>query len=838
MTIFKPLRFGVLILGLIISFSAFSQPDLVIDPIVSILGNNFKKGEIMNLSFRVKNTGTQTATTSFVALYYSTSSLFDANAVFLCRVSTENLTPNSSSILTQLNYSIPQNIASGSFYLYLYTDVFQTITESNELNNIYRLTNPIAINSTIVQTTKIPYPIIFIHGLNSQDTAWYEMERNLSYFHGLIYGGSMNFCLNYDMNLNNGRFSTDYKDFTASTNKLLKGDYYNINFNVDQYNNPYSNAGQVQSNQSAVFKQGRAVRDAIKYVLQKTGRDKVILVGHSMGGLASREYLSNSSIWQSDNKHHVAKLYTIATPHGGSNATSFGASGFFNGLDESSEAVRDLRTTYYYSFNQGAYVFGGTESNSYMWDRLLFNFYNVDVNCDGITGQYVTGLNSKYSPNDIYYSCSIGYKSGANDDGVVSNTSANMNYYLSFQPPLASFYADTFAISGPSPLLNPLHSQMPNGIYFYINAKGLDEPYNSDLSYNISFDSLYYGTLTYPSLALAQYMTRDVDAYKVTTTLHGDLRIKISNIPVNDFIYAVTNISQTNTIRVFTGGKGSIDTTMKNIPPDDYYFFVSGAPTPNSLYFPYSYKLSFTPVTSIVQQPISQTVCGGNFATFSVSVTGIGPFSYNWSNGNTNNSLTTSVLGNYFVTVSGLNGTVVSNVATLQNLNCITVLAPVIIKQPTSQTVCGGTFATFTVSVSGQGSMFYKWSNGSTNSSLVTSTPGIYFVTVTGVNGNVISNTATLTSKNCTVTQINPIDISKLEVNVYPNPTEDELTVFISNLGNENAIELFNELGISVLSIKSSKPSQKLNLSNLSKGFYILSVQIDNQFRKIKILKE
>ena len=63
------------------------------------------------------------------------------------------------------------------------------------------------------------------------------------------------------------------------------------------------------------------VKWAIYYVLQLTGRDKVILMGHSMGGLAAREYLQNPSNWQLDGQTHVAKLVTTGTPHGGSNAS-------------------------------------------------------------------------------------------------------------------------------------------------------------------------------------------------------------------------------------------------------------------------------------------------------------------------------------------------------------------------------------------------------------------------------------------------------------------------------------------------------------------------------------
>ena len=59
-------------------------------------------------------------------------------------------------------------------------------------------------------------------------------------------------------------------------------------------------------------------------------------MGHSMGGLASREYLQNPDNWQADGDHHVAKLLTIGTPNGGSNTTGGSLLGAFFGIDESS----------------------------------------------------------------------------------------------------------------------------------------------------------------------------------------------------------------------------------------------------------------------------------------------------------------------------------------------------------------------------------------------------------------------------------------------------------------------------------------------------------------------
>ena len=62
---------------------------------------------------------------------------------------------------------------------------------------------------------------------------------------------------------------------------------------------------------------------------------RILLIGNLMGN------------------HHVAKLLTIGTPHGGSNASTFGLVG-----DGYSEAVRDLRWSYS-NGNAGVYLFGG-----------------------------------------------------------------------------------------------------------------------------------------------------------------------------------------------------------------------------------------------------------------------------------------------------------------------------------------------------------------------------------------------------------------------------------------------------------------------------------------------
>ena len=149
---------------------------------------------------------------------------------------------------------------------------------------------------------KLPYPIIFIHGLNSNADTWAATANFMISQYGLAVGGRFDYCLNYDGNntiANTNFYPTANADIAVFTGTWIAGDFYYVNFDVGNdgvYSPAVLASDQVWSNQSAVAKQGMALRDAIYRVLQLTGREKVILMGHSMGGLAAREYLQNPNI--------------------------------------------------------------------------------------------------------------------------------------------------------------------------------------------------------------------------------------------------------------------------------------------------------------------------------------------------------------------------------------------------------------------------------------------------------------------------------------------------------------------------------------------------------------
>ena len=571
-----PFKFAANAIGFFLfQVSLFAQANLTVSQ-ADYSPNSISKEDIFSIQVDIKNDGNSSAGQSFIFFYFSTNTDFSDGEI-ISRVSVKALSAGETTTAT-IAYPIPRPLNSGTYYLGFKVDAYNYVSESNE-DNVFYHPNKFTILNSVTPNNKIPYPIVFVHGLVGDSYTWNPFSDDLDLFYGLTYGGNMNFCLNYDGNTSTSSFTSDYRDFT-NLNNLDIGDYYYVNFDVDANGNTYLGDlnNPIESNQSAVFKQGRAVRDAIKNVLQKTGSEKVILVGHSMGGLASREYLQNSIIWQADGKHHVAKLLTIGTPHGGSNATSFGV----NGLDELSEAVRDLRTSYYTGYS-GCYLFGGTESSSQIFG-LALPFVNIDVNCNGGVGQNITGLNQKYYPTDLAYSSIIGYGSLLGGDGVVPENSANINNYIAVN-------ADTFNYKEfiqLGVLHTVLHKRTP------LAMKGLDEPNEYAQAYNIEYGKLYFGFSTIQPLDGYEV---DYDDYRVSINQTGKLKVSVLDIPVETFRINIVNANEQIISTVPSNGKSNIETEIQ-LASGTYFVEFESEWTTFSYRFPYAFQVDFNPVVS------------------------------------------------------------------------------------------------------------------------------------------------------------------------------------------------------------------------------------------------
>jgi hypothetical protein len=183
-------------------------------------------------------------------------------------------------------------------------------------------------------------------------------------------------------------------------------------------------------------------------------------------------------------------------------------------------------------------------------------------------------------------------------------------------------------------------------------------------------------------------------------------------------------------------------------------------------------------------QPASLTVTAGQPATFSVTVTGTAPFTYQWQKNNVNISGATSLTYILSATVSGDNGAtfrvIVTNSAgsaTSASATLTVTPAPVgpsITTQPANQTVTAGQSATFSVVAAGTAPLSYQWQKnninipGATSASYTTPPTMIgdsgasFRVIVTNPVTSIMSNPATLT--------VNPVITSAgTDVTTYHN---------------------------------------------------------------------
>ena len=303
------------------------------------------------------------------------------------------------------------------------------------------------------QNADCPYPVVFVHGWGGSELTWQDMATELQTVWGDdlhipgLDGADVNQSSVYYANLNwqydeshiwganrtpNGLASYVDDDVIlheqfANSPTLLTGKcVYAVSFFTrkdtldtaptlvtkfsSQWDFSAPRQGESSSSEASAFKQGYALGKAIDAIRVASGKDKVILVAHSMGGLAAREYLqrkvSNQHPWWVEplapDGHKVAKLLTVGSPHRGSNSGNSVADNVYLrnkflsfGMDLRSEAVRDLR--YFYNVesadqpvvNNSAYLYGNSED-------LIVNdppFYTNDVDCNGTALESIEGIN-------------------------------------------------------------------------------------------------------------------------------------------------------------------------------------------------------------------------------------------------------------------------------------------------------------------------------------------------------------------------------------------------------------------------------------------------------------
>lgn len=486
-----------------------------------------------------------------------------------------------------------------------------------------------AMWASFVAAAELPYPVIFVHGINSDQHTWDSVNGALPSSYGLT-GQVLDITLDYSLNYVS---PTDSKEADVHLfTSVEHNDYYLINFDVDyaglrrggEGNNvmdlqdyinetettfeadffdalgatPYEmsqissvvvdgdiiyieneymrvldvtvqpNNSQAtftvqrglygstpqshsinkniyitsnQSNQSSIEKQAYGLSLAINAILGTVGVDKVILVGHSMGGLAARCYA------QHYNANAVAKLITIGTPNLGAVKSDIFADelvALIASIDPRSEAVRDL--AYWYDFETtntpqengvpdaldvGVFLFGGNE-NSVPSNMFL----NRDINSDGTEGNEIVGLNTEPLPTGFETYFLVGYardftvaRVSVYNDGVVllprqwldlSNEAyVPGNFIWDKSEPVLAWHSQAFESIPPYTWETGEIDQV---------VRALDEPDIPELAYDVQSDRQYSFCTTIQSAAQPELL--DHDWFQFTSTARGHCTIEFENL--------------------------------------------------------------------------------------------------------------------------------------------------------------------------------------------------------------------------------------------------------------------------------------------------------------------
>ncbi|MEO9532380.1 MAG: T9SS type A sorting domain-containing protein [Crocinitomicaceae bacterium] len=240
-----------------------------------------------------------------------------------------------------------------------------------------------------------------------------------------------------------------------------------------------------------------------------------------------------------------------------------------------------------------------------------------------------------------------------------------------------------------------------------------------------------------------------------------------------------------------------------------------------------------TAVPVMVSKPVidlglDTTICSN---TTLVLDPGAGFDTYEWSDASTSQTLGVNAVGDYYVTVTDSLGCPESDSISI-DLNMVTD-----VDLGADVSICDYQIVVLNA---GGGYSTYAWNNGETGQLLYVESDTLavgantYTVTTTDANGCITSDAMDIIVIDCA-----SIEESGLELQVYPNPVKDILTVQLMNVDANASVELYNLQG-SLVSAPIAVNNSTINVSMaaFADGVYILKVTSNGATQEVRVVKQ
>jgi hypothetical protein len=274
------------------------------DDLDNIYANIIKSNNLANSSINsnLNNSNISKSNTSF---FYYNISKFEK-----CKINTQNFYADNDEFN---NYFNKLKIQKKTDINQSNISIINTSVEFLDNSDLLKPNTYCRINNVhyICNNDKTNYPILFLHGhaFNKDTSVQYSLDT-FNDWQNELFKQNMDF-------INAGTF--DYFESKNRTNKYEKTIIFEnipkpLTFKVSYYykiGDDVDSADILESKEENITTYSDRLNKIIEIVKQKTGKDKVIIVAHSMGGLVTREYIRKYS------SNSIKAVLLFGTPNHG-----------------------------------------------------------------------------------------------------------------------------------------------------------------------------------------------------------------------------------------------------------------------------------------------------------------------------------------------------------------------------------------------------------------------------------------------------------------------------------------------------------------------------------------